>query len=78
MIYIKLRIVIAILIVAIVLSCICVSLVRKFIFLPPGHEKGASIHSLGQCSRLVCSNESVPISNSVFSDQRAQVSALLS
>jgi len=79
MIYIKLRIVIAILIVAIVLSCICVSLVRKFVFPPPAHEEEAAIYPLGQCTRLVCSNECVPIeSNGLFSDQRIQASALLS
>jgi hypothetical protein len=46
MVYRKLRIVTIILITAVVLSCICTALVRKFVFPPPKHEQEAAAPSL--------------------------------
>ncbi len=54
MVFRKLRMVTAILIIAIVLSCISVALVRKFVFPTPSHGKEAPAQSQ---SRVACSNE---------------------
>jgi hypothetical protein len=52
MVYRKLRMVTAILIIAIVVSCISVALVRKFVFPAPHHGAQSSVQTQGNIGRF--------------------------